>query len=262
MVRTIFLSENFLWNNIDNSELGLIICTMESDILNTYGLAYTDELEWEETFNNYPYYKKSTNQPETINLKFFLVDANSQPLVWNDFKLQEICSLFITDEFKPFVSYDNLDNVYYLKATRIEKVFNSARQGYLDITFQPYNKYCYKKQVNKVIVNGEKEFTIVNYSNLDELYAPIITIKNLGTLDTVNSVLNTSLSDESLEIKGLETNETITIDNLMLSVVDELGNNKFMHQNRKWVKLRQGLNKIKIVGNCEVEFKMEFPLIR
>lgn len=259
----IFISEKFMWNNIDSSELGLILITMDSDVLNEYGIAYSEGLEFESSYLDNPYYTKKSASVEPINLKLCLVDDNTMPLVWDNDLLEDIMNIFITDAFVPFASYDNLEDVYYLKVVEIKKVFNSSKLGYLDISFQPYSKYCYRKQVKTLTVNSETQINLVNYSNVDGLYSPIIELENLGDGITCNSIQNLSIEDsQPLLIENLNHKDKIIIDNLMYTVLDVEGRNRFDCQNRQWLRLKKGNNTLKFNGNCKISIKSEFPIIR
>ena len=76
----------------------------------------------------------------------------------------------------------------------------------------------------------------------------------MGDSSTINRIGN-------FEITRLDTNETVTIDNLILNVVNSNEINRFSNCNRKWLTLVPGENELQVSGNCELEILCEFPII-
>ena len=79
-----------------------------------------------------------------------------------------------------------------------------------------------------------------------------------GESTTVGLTTSTTNIIGNIEITGLEVNETITIDNMMLLVYSN-GVNKYDNTNGAWLVLEKGNNTINISGNCVVEVLCEFP---
>ncbi|CZS10119.1 phage tail domain-containing protein [Clostridioides difficile] len=256
-----FVSEHFMFDNISSSEKGVISVTQDSDVLNEYGFIYSEELEIDNTYNNNPYYySKSDKSTEDIYINLCRVDNMYNPIEWDDYTIEDIYSWLIKKDFKPFVSDDNVELTYYLKVKKIVKKFNIDKKGLLEITFQPYTNYSYRKLKKAVTIKKNREVTVTNYSNLDTNYAPILEIKNLSDEDI--TVENITIKSERLEIAGLKLNEKIIIDNLMYTVLDENKNNRFNLVNRKWIELKKGENTLKFTGNCEVIINAEYPIAR
>ena len=77
------------------------------------------------------------------------------------------------------------------------------------------------------------------------------------------TIKNTSLPNSApLILKGLKNNECVTIDNLLCTVMNEDGENRFSTCNRVWLKLKRMENTIEISGSCKVKIKCEFPVMR
>ncbi|WP_461195347.1 phage-like protein (plasmid) [Clostridioides difficile] len=259
----IFNSENFYFNGRYNRDNGVILVTMDSDILNNYGLSYSEPLKSEANFNNNPYYFSDESEVETVTVMICLVDKYNNPEVWNDYILEDICRWLTTSEFKEFISEDNIENVYYFKMKKITKKFNHLGYGVLVIEFQPYTNYAYRSFQKVITVKNTREIKLNNVSNVDEEYAPVIDIESLKEGDI--TIRNSTISDneeDNLVISGLRLNEKITIDNLYYTVLNSTGENRFNIVNRKWIRLRRGVNILKFTGNCKVSIKCKYPIIK
>lgn len=258
-----FISEKFYFNNIYCDDMGVMLVTFNDGIINDYGFSYSEEITSDNTYNNNPYYFEDKKNIEDIVLNICLTDESNNALTWDDMSLEEVCGWLITDGFKPFISEDNLDLVYYLKAKKISKKLTNDRKGYLEVTFQPYTSYAYKKYTKSIVVEKEKDIDVINYSNLNKRYRPIIEIENLGDELNLITIENTTIdSVEYFEIHGLLNGEKVIIDNLFYTVLNDEGDNRFSLCNRKWIELARGKNKLKICGNCKVTIKAEYPIIR
>jgi len=257
----LFISEEFWFDNIFSKDMGILLVSMDSDVLNEYGLTYTEDLEADSTFNNNPYFKGKKETAQTITLCFCLADMNGKAYVWDDHKTEAIFDWLIQEDFKPFVSKDNIELTYYLKAKKIAKKFTKNMTGYLEIEFQPFTNYSYKDFVKPIEVNGTKELKINNSTNTDdEYYFPILEIENLGQGEII--IENTSIDREALVLKYLELNEKIVVDNLLYVVQNTDGVNRFDCCNRSWLRLKKGENLLKFTGKYNVVVKAKFPIIR
>ena len=133
--------------------------------------------------------------------------------------------------------------------TKITKKFNYLKQGVLEITFKLASMYSYVRKSFKATCTNSTNL-IINNVGVNR-YRPIIKVTNKGNSATSNIV-------GDIEITGLNTNEVITIDNMMLLAYHN-GVNKYDKTNGAWLVLEKGNNTINISGNCEVEILCEFP---
>lgn len=258
-----FYSPNFSFDNIDNDMMDIVlVTTVNDDILNNIGTTYIESIKSQNTKTDNPYYLLESKETETLLLEFAYVDLrDNSPLVWDEDKIDEVVNWLYKDSFKPFVSQDNDEITYYLKATKIYKRFNNEMKGMLEVEFQPYTAYGYKYFEKKVICEGETETKIKNESTTSsEYYEPIIEVKALeeGNVQIENLSIE---EDKPLVIEGMKKDEKIIIDNFTYTVQNELGENKFLSVNRNWIRLKKERNILKITGNCEVVIKCNYPKI-
>lgn len=266
-----FYSENFSFDGIDNEEMDIaLVTTTNTDILNQLGTIYIENIKAENTRTDSPYYLFGTKDIEPITLEFAYVDLKTQvPLVWDEEVLDEVIDWLVTDDFKPFISQDNEELIYYLKATKVFKKFNNEMKGMLEIEFQPYTAYAYKNYTYELNCEGSLEYDIKNESTIkDKYYAPVIEITK--TIDPGDiKIENLSIpEDKALIVEHMAVGEKRIIDNYNYTIFDSEGKNMFFASNRQWLRLvrknknnKQGINKLKITGNCKITIKCNYPKI-
>ena len=247
----IFLSENFSFNNVSNKSMGVEIITFDDEMFYQRGISYQESIDRVDGSQQMPLYTSTINDSvEDVVLRLLLVE-NGKSKVWTEEKINEVMDWLVTDDFKPFISGDNWDLVYYFKVSNITKYFTLTNTGYLEVIFKPYSNYCYlrKEYITNNLLN------IRNESNVEGVYKPVIKITNgSGTVSITNKTTN-----EILTINNVS--EEIIIDNLYRTVQTVNGENKLSSCNRGWISLIRGLNEINVSGGT-VKFICEFPVIR
>ncbi|MGL4452051.1 MAG: hypothetical protein ACRCTZ_12745, partial [Sarcina sp.] len=202
-----FISENFIFNNVSNTSQNVIAVELDTDVLNDIGVVFNRSITREEGFT--PTYEVVDGDTEDIVLNLMLIDGNGIDKEWTKEDIKRVKSWLIQDGFKPFVSNDNPEYVYYVQCSSIKNRFTFNKHGVLEVRFKLMDQYAYEKYDKTFIVNGSSNITINNTSNSN--HYPIIQITNDGNTSTVNKI-------GDLEITGLNTNESVIIDNLMLTV--------------------------------------------
>ncbi|MGL5718485.1 MAG: phage tail domain-containing protein [Paraclostridium sp.] len=254
-----FLSEKFIFDGITSDDMSVELITFDDDIIKDFGNIYKQDMNSEGNLNNNPFYSETFSELDDTVLNVVLVDVKSGvQKKWTPLDMQRVVNWLTTKSFKPFVSYDNDTLVYYFKCINIDKKLTVDGSGYLECTFKMFGNYAYELLEATSTVNGNGAMNIINTSNLDSPYKPVLRVSNLGNDATINTI---SVNGSTLEIKGLSANDIITIDNKMCSVTDSLNNNRISNVNRRWISLLPGNNSINIRGNCKVELFAEFPII-
>lgn len=233
-----FYSSNFIYDGKYSDEFDFHLVTEGGDILNEYGINFSDNKE--------------------ITLTFCYSSANEEAQVWNDEVIEFAHSWFISDEYKPFISEDNDKYCYLLKGISLVKRFSIDMTGLIDVTFEVLDNYTYRQQ-NISIGNTEKEYSIYNYSNVNKPYKPIVELYNIQSTNI--SISNNTLS-KSLVLNNLTIGDNVTIDNEIGTIYNQDGVNLIMKSNRNWIEFKKGTNKIKINGECSAKFKSMYPIMR
>ena len=244
-----FSSENFYINGIRNTQLNLYLVSFDSQVLNETGSVYSKGADVDTTSEYNPIISMSNDDTNEVTLSFALADANKRAMVWTEDLITEITDIFTTEPVNEFISEDFPNNIFYFICTKITKKFNYLKQGVLEITFKLASMYSYVRKTFKVTCTDTATL-IINNIGVGK-YRPIIKVTNKGDSATSNIV-------GDIEITGLNTNEVITIDNMMLLAYHN-GVNKYDKTNGAWLVLEKGNNTINISGNCEVEILCEFP---
>ncbi len=246
-----FRKKNFIFNNIPNTDMNVILVTFDDEQLNTIDVSYSREISSEEYSASNPMYIVNESEPEEITISLMYVDSLDRPLQWNDDKIMEIKKWLITDRFVSFIEQDS-DYTLYLMCSRIEKrMVLPSMVGVLECTFKPLTSYKYLEYSTSVSVNGSKSLGINNPT--DEIYKPIIKITNSGSTSSTIKI-------NSFSITGLGNREVVTVDNLICTVFNNNGLNRFSTCNRAWIVLEPGYNVLNISGNCTVEILCQFPM--
>lgn len=252
-----FISPNFTFNGIYSSDMNISICTVDNNnMLNNIAVDYISDVIIENSLVDYhPYFTETFSESNDIELDLLVYDYTTMTaLDINEIDMEAIYDWLITDSFAPFISDDDLDVIYYFKVIKISKVLSYDNKGYLKVTFKPYSKYAYRREVYDVDVYGEKTIEIYNPSK--KIYYPQIELINMGITDTINKI-------NDMEIVGLKTQEKIIIDGLVKLVQTGEFVNKFDCCNRKWIKLPpRESTVITLSGDMVVKIICEFPILK
>lgn len=256
-----FISDKFIFNGVHSDEMGVALITFNTNVLNTYGLNFNSKVSLNKGGKDMSHFVQAEDDIEEIELNIALVNSEYMPIVWDDETIMHITGWLTTDSFVEFISEDNIDLTYYLKTTKIVKHFNHNKEGYLQVTLQPFSNCAYIKYSKEYTFDNPNSFIIENISNLNEMYKPILQIKNLGDASNIITIENTTVESEPFIIQGLDHNEVVQVDSLLGTVYNEKNENLLMKCNRKWLKLTKGKNVINVSGNVEVDIKCQFPVI-
>lgn len=256
-----FVSDNFYLDNIYCTDKSICMLSMDGDVINNYGLNYSEEVVVIKNNTTSYYYSKGKENEEDLTIQLYYVDNNYIPLEWDDEKIKDIMDWVVSDNFIPFVSEDNLEITYYVKAMKVSKMFTYDRRGYLEVVFKPFSSFGYKEFVRTITSTATPKIeSIYNYSNVEAEYRPILEITNSGTTSTIISIRNKTTDDEAFTITGLNTGQKVYIDCLLGSVQDDIGNNLISKCNRKFLKMSNGATNIEFSGSASIVFKAQFPI--
>lgn len=245
------VSDEFTLNGIKGSDEDVYLVTFDNDILISKGIPFQRDISSDGYSQLNPLFKDEDVVPDDIVLNFMYA-INDMAQQWTEDKIIKTKKWMITEDFIPFVTQDNPDYIYYLKCKKLENKMTPRGLGVLEGTFVPISHFAYKKTYHKVTVTESTNILLTNPSSTD--YKPVVRIKNLGDVSTINKI-------GDFEITGLATNETVVIDNLILTVENLNGENIFSKCNRNWFKLLPGENEYNVNGYCEIEILCEFPIV-
>lgn len=232
-----FYSANFIYDNKHSDEHNVHLVSENGDILNEYGINFTEDKE--------------------ITLTFCYANKYGEALQWNSEMLSFVHEWFICDDFKPFTSKDNEGVVYLLKGKSLTKRFNPSFKGLIDVTFERYSKYAYIS--NSIQAKAPTTIRLSNPSNLNKAYKPVLSISQ--NKSNVISLKNNSNNLEPLVLDNLGAIGEIIVDNEIGVVTDSKGANLMKHCNRKWLELERGTNEIVVSGDCVITIESLYPIM-
>lgn len=255
-------SSDFYFNGVHSSRYD--VCVVDYNEKNIVKQVLTNtniSLEKENTLGNSYSYKESDISSDNLILQL----AKTNKLPWTTSDLIEIGKWFFTENFAKLqvneFSNSTLNIVYYVKAVNMRKFITPSCEGYIEVELMPFTPYAYVLPVNTFILNNGETKVLNNYSNLYTNYKPKIKVVNLGTPDSVINIKNTAIDSLGLEIRGLNTNETVIIDCKMGTVMRGDMNRFDVLQNYNFIELKSGNNNISLSGEAMVEFICEYPII-
>lgn len=245
-----FVEPYFIWRNEDCRKYNLSIVTTSKDIINEFGIPYSRTLNKEDITTSYMYTHQE-DEPREFTLSLALIGYDEQPMTWTNEVYENIANWLISDDFEQFISYDNLNKVYYLMVTKIQKNFTYDNKGWIDVTFLPLNTYGFEiKKIERTVL-GEELINIKNPTRKD--YEPLIIIENDGTNRSIVHI-------NDFVITGMGENEVIYVDNYMTNVINQDDENRLYLCNRRWIKLKPGMNQLLVEGDCTITIYCEFPI--
>ena len=260
-----FNSEKFIFNDIHSDDMNVILVDFDNDVLKEHGLEFETELITD-TITGYsePFFYEGKHKVGPIILNIALVDKNNNAKEWSIEERKKVISWLMQSEFKPFISQDDANVIYYFKCVGIKKKFNHNMQGVLEVTMQPSNSFAYTPVVYYNHISRDNQlysFNIDNISNLDIPYYPIIEITHLDETTDSIEIQNTSTSSIPFTIHSLSYGDKITIDGFIKTIVDKDGDSRLLDSNREWLYFKKGINTLNVLGKCEINIKAQYPLL-
>lgn len=220
-------------------------------------------IEREDSVGAVPLFIKRSKELQSIDIQLFKCDymGNGLKITEDDlFELNRI--LFAKDDIGVL---ENNGKVYYGHFVGDSNIWmNSAKQGYITLSYELASPYCYSPiMLNPVRISESKRIEIFNKSNASEKMYCDIEFELLNDSSSIN--ITNLTTGQVLEINNLELNEKATIfgdSREIISKVDDTRNLfKLSSRNFKALELIYGKNiyeiksssaKIKIVYQNEL----------
>lgn len=257
-----FWSGEFYFDNVHSSMYKVCIIDFnENNILKQIGNTFSISMEKDMAYRGNPLHREVERAADNIVLQL----SKTNGTIWTNVEITDIIGWLFQDTFKKFQPTDfeeqGYNLIYYLKAIEMKKYLSPSLEGYIEVTFQPYDSYVYAISNNILVVSGGETKNITNPSNVNNIYYPKIKIKNLGSISNVITI-NNQVNGKSLSISGMENGEVVIVDCAIGTVINENGDNRFeVLQNFDFIGLNRGNNYISLSANCTIEFICEFPMI-
>jgi len=254
------INTGFKFNGIHSSVMGVSLTRLESGLISIPYASGKDILEAHPNKSLYPYFFGVKYQPLQFNIT---LTCEEEEMDTN--KLYQLANWLFKEEYKEFISDDNINKIYYVIAiNKADFITNGVKQGYFELELRCRDGFGWTvKQEQIYDLTGIASTPIImdNESNISEYFYPEIEIKLTGA-NTGFELINTSDDDKSFEFIDLEEEETIYIDNQKRIILTSLGDNvnRFDKFNLNWFRLRQRENIVTVNGECKITYKKHFPV--
>lgn len=250
-----YLETGFTFNGVHSSDFDLIAVRMDDGLIE-FPFGVNREIIEEKINKKNPYFFGIDEKPLE-----FTIQLSKQGAIDYDLRRKIVKWLF-TDTYKPLMFDDREFIVYYAIAigepTRMD---NGLEEGYITVKFRTSSAYGYSKPVTiRELVEGTKIITITNIGNVLNEYYPEVEFTLKG--DNTNLIIQ-NVSDNGYEFtfNNLSVGETVYVDNAKKRIISDLPDTyRYDNFNENWLKLLYGRNILKITGDCEIQFRIQYPI--
>lgn len=254
-----FLSQSFMYNGINSELMGVAIARTENGMIEMpFGHRreiVEEKLDKKET----PYFYGFSNECLMLSITLCKLDGSS----WTYEDRRKIVEWFYQEEYKPFISLDNPEVIYYCTAVGEPKRYdNGFEEGYVTLNLKCNSPYAYSPMYINTYdykISKTNILEIDNTTNVKKYYYPEIEIEMVN--GTEISIINLTNKGEEFKFTNLKKGEIIYINNDMQEIESSLKDTwRLSNFNKNWLKLVKGVNRLKINGNVKVAIRCCYPI--
>ena len=260
-------NQEFIYNDIQSSEMNLSIIRLQSGFFSTPAYGGQEIIESEPGRRDNPYFYTTRKQPIEFEITFSPLDNEWTP----DFR-QEIFRWLVSDTYKKFQTTDDLGKIYYVIPINPGEIFTQGTdKGYITILFRSNAYHAWSPIYYSYYDLSENTTTTTiqayNHSNIKQFYYPKLQItskKAMGVQDEIR-IHNLTYNTPDFIVQDLFLDEVVGFDNenkIIKSSLEHEGYYRLENFNKHWLKLVYGLNTLEITGQCFIEMKSQYPVIR
>lgn len=202
-------------------------------------------------------------------------------------KLTQIAEWLYQDSYKPLISNDNPDIVYYVKFTDEHQVYLFNDEGYITLSFICNAPWAWTKLYAHEFDLRNHDFTAApfefeienagNYDNYNGLEAEIelyksgsnilpddISIRNTrNTLPQNSFRLTNSVNSRNVARYRFLDGENIYIHmgKRLVESDNAYVSSRLYNCNKQWIRLEKGKNTIEIYGRCRIKIYCQYPVL-
>jgi len=257
VIKMAFIKEAFSYDGIWSYDMGVMMVTQAEDVLEVPFGYNRQIIEEKVSHKTKPFFFGLDKEPLEFTISLMPLDTQ-----WTRDKKLKIVNWLFKDVYKPFISEDNPDIIYYcMPIEEAHRFVNRIDQGFATITFRCNSPYAYSPTYFKTYISQQSSnpFEIENLSNIEKFNYPEVEVELL----TGNSFKLINLTDGGNEFSftDLQQGEKIYVNNESKQIISSLPNTyRLGNFNKHWLKLVQGVNRIRIEGDVNIQFRTVFPL--
>ncbi|WP_440118479.1 phage tail domain-containing protein [Paenibacillus sp. QZ-Y1] len=245
----------FVFDGITSQDMGLINVNLNSGMLEEQLMSEQSITEEKIRHNDTPYFIGVERSPFSIEFSFAFED------VFDDEKIRTITNWLGNQPYYKELYFSNeIDRRYYVIYNDSPKlIHNALKQGYITINMRSISPYTY----SPALTEGQYDFsanvpigsdiTIENLGNMNS--PPVIEIEKIGNGEI--EIINFSNSESpNFRLTSLVDREKIIIDCQKEDITSDIPlTYHFDHVYGSYPSFVQGLNFLKVKGNCKITFK-------
>lgn len=253
-----FINDAFTYNGISSSTYNMYLIRNDNNYIQIpFGVKRT--VITEKAINNPKPYFFGVNE-EVLKFRVKIGFEGE----WTDDIRKDVANWLFQDEYKPFISPDNTDIIYYCMPVGDASLYLTyLSQGYVELEFECNSPYAYSPVQEQIFdlsaIAVPTQITLSNNSNIAKYYYPEIEIVKIETGDV--SLKNISNNNIEFKFTGLQNNETVYVDNDRKRIITSLiGVYRYSAFNKNWLMLVSGENTIEVTGKCRITVRSQFPI--
>lgn len=254
---------SFTYDGINSDSYNVIMCSIDSFGLDDIDTGLSTEIISDST-SSIERFEYSAKYNSVITFEMTLCNKDFTSLTKN--QIRNITKWLTGRKKAAWLSLknENYDDVNYkcrvISATK--KKVGDTVLGLL-LKWECSSPYAYTEEyVYNFSINGSNQEVII-YNDTDDtenyLY-PNIIIKSKSNME-VFSIYNVSDNNRLTKLKNIVYNEVIQMDNQNGIISTNIHDKKLLplFEGRKWFRLVEGENILKITGNCDLSISLRFP---
>lgn len=266
-------SQFFIFDGIKSSDMNLHIMKIDhSGFIETPYTSSVDIKEEKLAKRHTPYFYGVERDNIEFTVQLVLMDNYNQPKKWTPQERYNVARWLFHDEYKEFISSDDIGKRYYCIATSDSDLNLINSQGYMEVTFTCNSPFAFSPTyVEFFDLTGNTTTTIIeieNRSNIIKRYKPKLEIEypNIAGFPETTDIILKNLSDggREFELTDVKKGEIYSFDNenRIIKSSRQVNLNPLTHFNRNWVELVYGVNQIEVIGRCHLWIKSQYPIIQ
>jgi len=261
VVVIIFIDTSFTYNGISSIDMGVMLVKIDTGMVEqNFGMPrsiITSKI-------------KDVLQPlfygfEEEPIRFKIIIAKQGE--WTTTDRMNICKWLFQNNYRDFISNDDITIIYKCVAIGQPKFYNNANnQGYAEIEFECDAPHAWSpvfvRQFDLSSNTTSITIEVENKSNMDDIYHyPEI---EFTLVDDATSFKLVNLQDGGriFEFTGLEEQETVYINNKTKYIKSDTGLYRLSNlTDKQFFRMVYGINNVEVFGKCLLTIRSQFPIV-
>lgn len=203
-----------------------------------------------------PYFYGVQREPLSFPLPIFFDNNLSNE------KIREILRWLDCDDYRPFYMIDSPERVVYaMVVDDVNAIHNGIKSGYMELTMRtdsPYVLTPYTKSRRYRFMDNTEGRIVEFENNGDFNCKPIVYILKHGDGDI--KIQNLSNYTGDFVFTDLNDNEEIMVDCEHKEIESSLDIYRYDNFSKKYLEFVRGINRLKVIGDCELWFETAFEM--